>query len=359
MKVAIVNDSRAAAEVLRRILAQLEGFELLWTAYSGDDAVAHCKSARPDIILMDLIMPGIDGAETTRRIMQSTPCVILVVTATTVGNRDLVFEAMGHGALDAVNTPILGAGGDMAGAEPLLQKLRTVARLVAPVRVDRLREHVSGVRTGRPAPDSGRLPIVAIGASTGGPQALAQVLSHLPLNFPAAVLITQHVDDHFAPGLASWLEHSCALPVRIARDGEPLSTRGVWLAGSHDHLIFDDEDGCLHYTPNPRDTPYRPSVDALFHSLAGAHKAVRIGVLLTGMGRDGAEGLLAMRNAGAFTIAQDAATSVVYGMPKAAAEIKAATEVLPLNAIGPRILKAVLAGPQPASPQPSSKTAPA
>jgi two-component system response regulator WspF len=294
-------------------------------------------------------MPGIDGAETTRRIMQSTPCVILVVTATTVGNRDLVFEAMGYGALDAVNTPTLGSSGDMSGAEPLLQKLRTVARLVAPVRADSLRQHPSGTRTARAAVDSSHLPIVAIGASTGGPQALAQVLANLPLNFPAAVLVAQHVDDHFAPGLASWLQHHCSLPVRIARDGEPIAPRGIWLAGSNDHLIFDGQDGTLHYTPHPRETPYRPSVDALFHSLAEPHTGIRVGVLLTGMGRDGAEGLLAMRNSGALTIAQDAPTCVVYGMPKAAMEIKAAAEILPLKEIGPRILQAVLASLNPKS----------
>jgi len=360
MKIAIVNDSKAAAEVLRRILAELPGFDLLWTAYSGDEALRLCATARPDIILMDLIMPGIDGAETTRRIMQSTPCVILVVTATTVGNRDLVFEAMGHGALDAVNTPVLGPSGDMAGAEPLLQKLRTVARLVAPVRVDLLRQHVSGARgIPRPPLDTSRLPIVAIGASTGGPQALATVLSNFPLNFPAAVLVTQHVDDHFAPGLAAWLQHHSSLPVRIARDGEPISSRGIWLAGSNDHLVFNDDDGFLHYTPHPRETPYRPSVDALFHSLAEPHRGIRVGVLLTGMGRDGAEGLLAMRATGALTIAQDAATCVVYGMPKAAVEIKAAAEILPLPAIGPFVLKAVLASLQPGpAPAPEPNSAP-
>ena len=346
MKVAIVNDSRAAAEVLRRILAELPGFDLLWTAYSGEEALSMSATARPDIILMDLIMPGIDGAETTRRVMQAAPCVILVVTATTVGNRDLVFEAMGYGALDAVNTPTLGLNGDMDGAEPLLQKLRTVARLVSPApspAPEKSRRHPSGGRlAARHKHDASRLPIVAIGASTGGPQALAQVLSHLPLNFPAAVVVAQHVDDHFAPGLAEWLQHHTALPVRIDKDGDLLSSRGVWLAGSNDHLVYNSDEGSLHYTPNPRDTPYRPSVDALFQSLAGSHRAFRIGVLLTGMGRDGAEGLLAMRNSHALTIAQDAESCVVYGMPKAAAELKAAVEVLPLNTIGPRILEAVL-----------------
>jgi two-component system response regulator WspF len=345
MKVAIVNDSRAAAEVLRRILAELPDFDLLWTAYSGEEALRLCASARPDIILMDLIMPGIDGAETTRLIMESNPCVILVVTATTVGNRDLVFEAMGHGALDAVNTPTLGLRGDMNGAEPLIQKLRTVARLVSPSSTSSSNSSrsSSGSRlAARQASDVSAIPIVAIGASTGGPQALSQVLSHLPVNFPAAVLVAQHVDNHFAPGLAAWLQHHTALPVRIARHHEHISSRGVWLAGSSDHLVYDDQEGQLLYTPHPRDTPYRPSVDTLFASLAGPHRALRIGVLLTGMGRDGAEGLLAMHNSGALTIAQDAATCVVYGMPKAAVELNAASESLPLSAIGPRVLSAVL-----------------
>jgi two-component system response regulator WspF len=341
MKVGIVNDSRAAAEVLRRILAEQPDFAVVWTAYSGDEAVSLAQAERPDIVLMDLIMPGMDGAETTREMMEKAPCVIVVVTATTVGNRDLVFEAMGYGALDAVNTPTLGPSGDMAGAEPLLQKLRTVARLVEPAHGKGPLVQPPPRKGSRQGQDNSRLPIVAIGASTGGPQALAQVVSHLPADFPGAVLIAQHVDPQFAPALAEWLQHHSALPVRIARDREPVSARGIWLAGSSDHLVYD-QDGLLRYTQHPRDTPYRPSADALFSSLAGPHRALRVGVLLTGMGRDGAEGLLAMRTAGALTIAQNAASSVVYGMPKAAVELKAAAEVLPIGAIGPRIVGAVL-----------------
>lgn len=347
MKVGIVNDSKIAAEVLRRIVATAPEFSLLWTAYSGEEALQLCAESLPDILLMDLIMPGIDGAETTRRIMQSTPCVILVVTATTVGNRDKVFEAMGHGALDAVNTPTLGPTGDMSGAEPLLQKLRTVARLVSPSRTKpAAHHHAERVHSAsKTVHNIFEVPIVALGASTGGPQALAQVLSHLPAQFPAAVLIAQHVDEHFAPGLAEWLQHHSAMPVRIARRGDLLSTGHVWIAGTSDHLIYQESlggPGQLGYTSDPIDTAYRPSVDALFASLAHPHSARRIGVLLTGMGRDGAEGLLALRNAGCLTIAQDAATSVVYGMPKAAADMKAAKEVLPLASIGPRICDAIL-----------------
>jgi two-component system response regulator WspF len=323
MKIAIVNDSRAAAEVLRRILANQADFQVIWTAYSGEEAVQLAQTERPDIVLMDLVMPGIDGAETTRQIMRKAPCVILVVTATTVGNRGLVFEAMGH------------------GAEPLLHKLRTVARLVSPKPPKPQRTSSTSRGVARPVQDTSRLPIVAIGASTGGPQALAKVLSHFPANFPAAVLIAQHVDAHFAPALAAWLQQHCVLPVRIARDKEPVTAGAVCLAGTADHLIYDGS-GLLRYTPHPRATAYRPSADALFASLAEPHQAVRVGVLLTGMGRDGAEGLLAMRITGSLTIAQDAATSVVYGMPKAAEDLKAANETLPLADIGPRIVQAML-----------------
>jgi two-component system response regulator WspF len=360
MKVAIVNDSKIAAEVLRRILVELPEFQLLWTAFSGEEALRLCAASHPDIVLMDLIMPGLDGAETTRRIMRTMPTVILVVTATTVGNRGLVFEAMGHGALDAVNTPTLGPGGDMSGAEPLLQKLRMVARLVdrsaersiyhlkTPPRakIDKPAAlNVSEVSAQFEAPSG--VPIVAIGASTGGPQALAQILSQLPAHFPAAVLVAQHVDKQFAPGLAKWLQHHCRLPVHIAKEGERVTPGGVWIAGSNDHLIYEEGDrrGILKYTANPRETAYRPSVDVLFASLAEPHHAARVGVLLTGMGRDGAEGLLALRNAGSLTIAQDEASSVVYGMPKAAAGLKAAVEILPLASIGPRIREAILSQP--------------
>jgi two-component system response regulator WspF len=334
MKVAIVNDSKMAAEILRRILAELDDFTLAWTAYSGEEALRLCVQSQPDIILMDLIMPGIDGAETTRRIMQTTPCVILVVTATTVGNRDKVFEAMGYGALDAVNTPVLGSGINLDGAKPLIQKLRTVSRLVVGSHAPKAPGPPFFDPKGL-ASDSSRIPVIAIGASTGGPQALAEILSYLPADFQAALLVVQHVDEQFTPGLAAWLQHHSKIPVRIARHGERISPGGVWLAGSRENLTY--QNGTVLYTPAPEDAAHSPSIDVLFLSLAQQHLAIRAGVLLTGMGRDGAMGMLALRKSGALTIAQNAATSVVYGMPKAAADLDAATEILPLSAIGPRI----------------------
>jgi chemotaxis response regulator CheB len=182
--------------------------------------------------------------------------------------------------------------------------------------------------------------VVAIGASTGGPQALAEILSRLPAHFPAIVLVVQHVDEQFTPGLAAWLQHHSKIPVSIARHGQLLSPDGVWLAGTKDNLIY--QNGAALYRAAPEDAVHSPSIDALFFSLAQPHSAPRVGVLLTGMGRDGAAGLLAMRKSGAHTIAQDAATSVVYGMPKAAAELDAAAEILPLAAIAPRLSEFIL-----------------
>jgi chemotaxis response regulator CheB len=329
MKVAIVNDLKLACEALRRIVQSLPGFEVVWTAYDGAQAVQKCAEARPDIVLMDLLMPVMDGVEATRRIMKESPCAILVVTATVSGNRDLVFDAMGHGALDAVNTPVLGMDGNIGGAGEFRQKLLTVSQLVA----------VPPSSAAKPAgslpPGTWKAPLVLLGASTGGPQALAAVLSALPENYPAAVVIAQHVDQQFAPGLAAWLDERCRLPVKIATPGDPLRPGVVRVAGTNDHLILDP-DGCLYYTKEPKETAYRPSVDVLFYS-ATRLKCPRAGVLLTGMGKDGADGLLALKNSGALTIAQDEASSVVFGMPKAAIQSQAAKEVLSLAKIGPRL----------------------
>jgi chemotaxis response regulator CheB len=159
------------------------------------------------------------------------------------------------------------------------------------------------------------------------------------------VLLVQHVDDQFTPGLAAWLQHYSRIPVSIAQHGERLSPGCVWLAATKENLTY--QNGVALYKAAPEDAVYNPSIDALFFSLAQPHRSPRAGVLLTGMGRDGAAGLLAMRQSGALTIAQDAATSVVYGMPKAAADLDAATEILPLSAIARRICDCILSEIQP------------
>lgn len=321
MRIAIVNDMPIAVEALRRVLATIPEYEIAWIADDGDCAVTKCAADTPDLILMDLLMPVMDGVEATRQIMAKSPCPILVVTSAVSDRTSQVFEAMGYGALDAINTPVV-VDGNISG-DAVLAKIATIAKL-----------------TGKSAPRNPKSkfhskslpPLLAIGSSTGGPQALATLLSGLPKNFSAAVVIIQHVDAQFASGLAEWLSNHSPLPVRLAVAGEQIQPGKVLIAATNDHLVLQPS-LALKYTNEPRDFPYRPSVDVFFKSVAQHWSGKGVGVLLTGMGRDGGKGLLALRSVGWHTIAQDQATSVVYGMPKAAADLKAAVEILPINAI--------------------------
>lgn len=336
LKLAVVNDSLMAAEALRRVIKRVPEYQLLWVAHNGREALRYCSQNCPDVILMDLIMPEMDGIEATRRISTEFGCAILVVTATVNGHAGRVFEAMGAGALDAVNTPVLEDSGHSAGEQMLLHKIDTVATLLHGKPLSRHR------RAAEPAPlsrvDTGTPPVIAIGASTGGPAALTSVLRALPADLPAAVAIVQHVDEQFMPSFINWLNEHCTLPLRAARPGDRFEAGSVLVCGRDDHLIVS-ADASLDYTPEPTALAYRPSVDVFFESLAKNMNNHVLGALLTGMGKDGAAGLKAMRERGWHTIAQDQETSAVYGMPKAAKEIDAAVEILPLGKIGPALVK--------------------
>jgi len=332
VKIGIVNDSPIALEAQRRVLALRPDHLVMWVARDGAQAVALCERETPDLVLMDLLMPGMDGVEATRQIMAATPCAILVVTASVGANAARVFDAMGYGAIDAIDTPVLGLGDLRESAAPFLHKIDILLKLVETRRFIPSADSFS---------DTGiiarRERLVAIGASAGGPAALTAVLSGLPKNFPAAAVIVQHVDERFALGLADWLGRNCALPVRVAKEGDRPAAGSVLLAGTNDHLRFLSAER-IGYTSEPREQSYRPSVDVFFDS-AGAHwPGELVGVLLTGMGRDGAQGLKTLRDKGHYTIAQDQATSTVYGMPKAAASLGAAVDILPLERIAPRLI---------------------
>ncbi|RZU47685.1 two-component system response regulator WspF [Fluviicoccus keumensis] len=328
MKIAIVNDQTIAVEALRRALAFDNAHEILWVAANGAQAVENAVRQRPDIILMDLMMPVMDGVEATRQIMQRAPCAIIIVTSDTNRQVSRVFEAMGHGALDAVNTPVV--GGDRAAIEPLLRKIGNVGLLIGQLEK---RSSPSPLRR-RPANM-----LIAIGASAGGPAAVAAVLKGLPAGFPAALVLVQHVDEVFAGSLAAWLATQCVLPVRLAREGEIPQAGTVLVAGTNHHIRLT-LGGRLAYTPEPVQQVYRPSVDVFFESVARYWEGPAVGVLLTGMGRDGAKGLKMMRQSGLLTLTQDEKTSAVYGMPKAAVAIDAAMEVLPLEQMAPRLNRA-------------------
>ncbi len=336
MKIAIVNDLLMAVEALRRAVKSCPDYTVAWIARDGEEAVKKCAMDRPDLILMDLIMPVMNGVEATRQIMHSSPCAILVVTATVEGNVSLVFEAMGHGALDAVNTPVLGPDGSLHGARELLTKIETIGRLIGYRAGPR---PVAARQAARKAPEA-RMHLVVIGASTGGPTALAEILSQIPEDLSAAFVLIQHVDVQFASDFARWLDGRTHLHVRPAVPGCRPEAGTAWLAATNDHLIMES-DLSLDYSRDPVECFYRPSVDVFLKCVAACWPVTGVAALLTGMGRDGAEGMLLLKKLGWFTIAQDESTSVVYGMPKAAKELGAVEEVLPLPGIASAVVKQV------------------
>ena len=345
MKIAIANDVAMAAEALRRVVASTAEHQVLWIARTGAEAVRMAAENRPDLILMDLNMPELDGVEATRQIMEQSPCAILVVTGRPQDNVNQVFRALGAGALDVTATPVL--QGQPGGDAELLAKIRTMDKLIrhsggSQAMAPRTAAH-NGNGGHADAPSVEKVTaLLAIGASTGGPVAVSKLLAGWKAPRGCAIVVVQHIDQHFADNFARWLGEQLEMPVRAAEEGDELVAGTVLIAKSNDHLTLD-QNLRLRYDVHPKDYAYRPSVDVFFHCVAQHWKAEAIGVLLTGMGRDGAEGLLAMRRAGQTTIAQDQASSAVYGMPRAAADLDAAQMILPLSKIGP-VLRGNLGG---------------
>lgn len=250
-----------AVEALRRALAFEPQHQIVWVASNGAEAVTQCAADTPDVVLMDLLMPVMDGVEATRRIMAESPCAIVIVTVDIEQNVHRVFEAMGYGALDAVNTPALGIGNPQTAAAPLLRKIQNVGWLIGQ------RDNRGKVQVVPPKAGGARQRLVAIGASAGGPASLAVLLKQLPASFNAAVVLVQHVDEVFAAGMAEWLASESKLPVRLARDGEPPIPGQILLAGTNNHIRLL-RNGSLVYTAEPRSFVYRPSIDVFFESVA-------------------------------------------------------------------------------------------
>ena len=323
VRVLVADDSELFRELLARVIAAEPGFDVVAVAADGNTAARLTGKLKPDVITMDLNMPEADGFAGIARIMAETPTPILVLTV----SREEAdgFRALSLGALDLLEKPQAAADLDEYG-----RVLRSRLRLLAGVKVIR---HVRGLRE-RPAASprgSGRADLVAIGASLGGPRALATLLRGLPPAFPAPIVVVQHIADGFTEGLAAWLSTETRLDVHEGREGEPLAPGRVVLAPTGRHLVVGE--GVVRLSDAPPVDTFRPSVTPLFLSAARAYGPRVCGVMLTGMGRDGAEGLKAIRDAGGPTIAQDEATSTVFGMPRAAIELGAVERVLPLEEI--------------------------
>lgn len=331
MKIAIVNDSTTAMASLMRVIQDAEGMELAWTATDGREAVGKCQEDAPDVLLMDMIMPRLNGVDATREIMAICPCPILIVTGSVNQNVSEVFEAMGAGAIDVALTPGQGAN-SAEEARNLIQKINVVASLSRARRA----ELGQGGKPKPPESNSESASCVVIGSSAGGPAALVEIFADLPIDLEAAVIVIQHVDERFAGELVSWLASRSSLPVLMAEEGQKPSIGQILVSNGGKHLVFG-EDHRLQYRTRPK-LAYQPSVDIFFDSAVLYGPRSLLGVVLTGMGRDGAAGLKKIRDAGHCTIAQDEESSAIYGMPRAAAQMGGAAEILPLKEISSRII---------------------
>ena len=339
MKIAIVNDLPMAVESLRRLVTAGGRHEVAWVAENGKDAIECCAEKVPDLILMDLVMPIMNGVESTRRIMKKSPCPILVVTATVASHSGLVFEAMGAGALDVVATPVIESEKNSPSYE-LLDKIDRIGKLIG-IRGQRSSLARIPQKDGRELRGSGPC-LIVIGSSTGGPQALLQVLGAIPHNHSAAIVVVQHMDEQFTGGLAKWLDSQLDISVQVLKEGGRPQPGVVVIPSTNYHVVMGPNT-TLTYSVEPKENFYHPSVDVFFHSVARYWRGSCIGVILTGMGDDGAKGMLALQQQGHLTIAQNQESSVVFGMPKAAIKLGAAQEILSLREIGLKIKKILMA----------------
>ncbi len=329
IRILLADDSILTRTVLKDALQSVADMTVVGEAANGADAVALNEALKPDLIIMDILMPVMSGLEATEAIMAKLPVPILILSAT-LDEKDvkLAFTAIKKGALDVMGKPALSVGIiQREFVDRLLEKIRLLSRIKVIHHMQRSRE------SGPPAlpKASANRSILAIGASTGGPRAVLSILKTLPPDFSGAVFVVQHISSGFAKGFAYWLDLECQLPVRLAEAGDQ-PVRGVVLVAPTD-CQMRLEQGVIKMLDAPAVNCCRPSIDVFFSSLATDRGRDTVGVLLTGMGRDGAQGLAEIRNSGGFTLVQDEKSSVVFGMPKAAIALNAVDEVLALEAI--------------------------
>lgn len=332
-RVLVVEDSPVVQQLLVYAIASDPRLEVAAVVGSGERALRVLDQVAADVVSLDIRLPGIDGFELTKRIMKQRPLPIVVV-ASDLHDLDIPMKALAAGALSVVEKP---AGLARADYDAVARHLCTQLRIMSQVKVIRhriVRNAGSRVFDPPPAP-GGRPAVLGLVASTGGPNALAQVLGGLPLSIRLPILVVQHIGAPFVPGFAAWLDSVVPFPVTMARDGDPLCPGTVCVAPGGTHLIVAD--GRVRLSGGDPVCGQRPSGDRLLSALAAAYGPGALGVVLTGMGEDGARGLLDMRLAGGYTIAEHESTAVVHGMPGTAVRIGAAVEELPLDRIASRL----------------------
>jgi two-component system chemotaxis response regulator CheB len=324
IKVLVAEDSAVQRELLVYFLGQDADLTVVGAARNGTEAVDLNRERRPDVIVMDVHMPGMNGYEATRRILEEAPTPIVMVSASIGENEvELSFEALQAGALAMVAKPL---GPEHPDHQESVDRLTTTIKLMSEVKVVRRwrKEPVGDVAT---LARKRRIEVVAIGASTGGPGAIVDILQGLPPDLDAAVVIVQHMLPGFVQGFAKWLGPKTGLDVQLANDGDRLTPGRIFIAPDGRQTGVSRE-GRISLQANSGKDGFCPSASFLFSSVARAYGSASMGVVLTGMGQDGADGLLEMRRAGGLTIAQEAETCAVFGMPKAAIALGAAEHVL-------------------------------
>ena len=337
IRVLVVEDSLTVRKHLIEILRADPELDVVGEAENGKRAIELCQTLRPHVVTLDMMLPIMSGLAATEYIMAHCPTPILIVSSST--NRGELFktyEALAAGALDVLEKPhgMETHGGwdkHFVSTVKMLSRIRVITHPRG-----RLAPH--GRLKPQPPPHH-KYNYLAIGTSTGGPAAIVEILRALPAGFPLPILLVVHINEPFGTAFANWLDGQTSHRVAYAQDGEPLHPARVFMAPANQHMIV--RDGRIHLNQNPERHSCRPSVDVLFESLAHDCGAQTIACLLTGMGRDGAAGLLNIRQAGGLTIAQDEASSAVYGMPREAMLLGAAERILPLEEIAPTISQLV------------------
>jgi two-component system, chemotaxis family, protein-glutamate methylesterase/glutaminase len=347
IRVLIIEDSLTVRARLREVLSSDPLLEVVGEAVDGKEGVELCRSLRPDVITIDMHLPVMSGLSATEYIMAHFPTPILIVSSSmNRGNLFKTYDALAAGAVDVLEKPTGHEPpgkweGDLLAAVKLISRIKVITHPRA--RLGSIGIQSTPIEPGRDLPwraSPGPVDLVAIGASTGGPGALLTILQAIP-RLPVPLLIVLHIEEPFGTAFAEWLDDQCPHPTRCARGGERLADLAgqVLLAPPGRHLIV--KGGVLRLNNEPERHSCRPSVDVLFESIAEERASSTLACLLTGMGRDGATGLLQIRSGGGATIAQDEASSIVYGMPREAALLGAAEKILSIEQIGPAITHAL------------------
>ncbi|KAF0158592.1 MAG: two-component system chemotaxis family response regulator CheB [Syntrophaceae bacterium] len=351
IRVLVVDDSPAVRLGIRLVLESDPALTVIGEARNGEESVALCRQLHPDIVTMDIIMPGMGGYEAICEIMSEAPCPILVLTG--IESKDMVavgFKALALGALSVLPKATLLDPDSDEGRE-LIRQIKLIAGIKVVRRrltsgedhhqaVNGLMARATPVRHAFLSRMQKEARLVVIGASTGGPPALQTILSGLPPDFPLPILVVQHISAGFSAGLANWLSSVTSLRCKLGEYGETIQPGCVYFAPDNKHITVNNKGVVVLDSSGPVGG-HRPAINVLFESVARSFMAAAVGILLTGMGKDGAQGLKAMRQAGAYAIAQDEKSSVVFSMPAAAIELEAVDEILDLNVIAPWLRRLV------------------